>query len=243
MMPAAMARRARELTEHGEAFVSATVVRAQRPTSVEAGDAALVLADGSVEGFVGGSCAEHSVRAYALQAIASQEALLLRILPFGDEAETGPEGREAAREEGAVTVENPCLSGGAIEIFLEPVVPAPRVLVVGDTPIAAAVVALGAELDLDIVAVDGDELEAKPGDLALVVAAQGATSCTPCAPPSKRACPTSAWWPAASAATGCSASCAATACRRSCSIGSTSPPDSTSGRARPRRSRCRSSPR
>ncbi|MEA2376367.1 MAG: xanthine dehydrogenase accessory factor [Thermoleophilaceae bacterium] len=173
MMPAAMARRARELTEHGEAFVSATVVRAQRPTSVEAGDAALVLADGSVEGFVGGSCAEHSVRAYALQAIASQEALLLRILPFGDEAETGPEGREAAREEGAVTVENPCLSGGAIEIFLEPVVPAPRVLVVGDTPIAAAVVALGAELDLDIVAVDGDELEAKPGDLALVVAAHG----------------------------------------------------------------------
>ena len=46
-------------------------------------------------------------------------------------------------EEGAVTVENPCLSGGAIEVFLEPVVPAPRVLVVGDTPIAAALLRWG----------------------------------------------------------------------------------------------------
>ncbi len=48
-----------------------------------------------------------------------------------------------------MTVQNTCLSGGAIEIFLEPVLPAPRVLVVGDTPIAAAVRSLGAELGLD----------------------------------------------------------------------------------------------
>ena len=72
-----------------------------------------------------------------------------------------------------MTVENPCLSGGAIEIFLEPVVPAPRVLVVGDTPIAGAVLRLGAELGLDAVAVDGEELAPAPGDLALVVAAHG----------------------------------------------------------------------
>ena len=78
-----------------------------------------------------------------------------------------------ASEDGAVTVENPCLSGGAIEIFLEPVVPAPRVLVVGDTPIAGALLRLGAELGLDAVAVDGDALEPRPGDLALVVAAHG----------------------------------------------------------------------
>jgi xanthine dehydrogenase accessory factor len=173
MMPEAMSRRARELTERGESFVTATVVRAQRPTSVEAGDTALVLGDGTIEGFAGGACAEHSVRAYALQAIESGEAVLLRILPFGEEADIAPEGRETAREEGAVTVENPCLSGGAIEIFLEPVVPAPRLLVVGDTPIAAAVRRLGAELGLEAVAVDGDELTPQPGDLAVVVAAHG----------------------------------------------------------------------
>ena len=71
-----------ELAENGEPFVTATVVRVQRPTSAKAGDAALVLADGSIEGFVGGDCAEHSVREYALRAIESGDPLLLRIVPF-----------------------------------------------------------------------------------------------------------------------------------------------------------------
>jgi xanthine dehydrogenase accessory factor len=172
MMPAGMSRRARELTERGEPFVAATVVRAQHPTSVESGSAALVLADGTIEGFVGGVCSEHSVRAYALQALGSGEPMLVRILPFGDQA-IGPEGREVAAEEGSVTVENPCLSGGALEIFLEPVLPPPRVLVVGETPIAGAVLRLAAELDLDAVAVGGGDVEPRPGDLALVVASHG----------------------------------------------------------------------
>jgi len=173
MMPAAMSRRARQLADQGESFVTATVVRAQSPTSVVAGNVALVLGDGTIEGFVGGSCAEHSVRAYSLQAIESGEPLLLKVLPFGKEGEVGPEGREVASEDGAVTVENPCLSGGAIELFLEPVLPAPRVLVVGDTPIAGALLRLGAELDLDAVAVEGEALDPRPGDLALLVAAHG----------------------------------------------------------------------
>ena len=84
MMPPALSRRALELAERGEPFVTATVVRAQRPTSATAGNTALVLSDGTVEGFVGGECAEHSVRSYALKAIESGEPLLLRILPFGD---------------------------------------------------------------------------------------------------------------------------------------------------------------
>ena len=143
MMSADLSRRAQELAAEGKAFVTATVVRAQRPTSVKAGDVALVLADGTIEGFVGGVCAQQSVRAYALKAIETEEALLLRIVPDGPIGEDPGTGREIAVEEGAVTAQNPCLSGGAIEIFLEPVLPAPRVLVVGDTPIAAAVVTLG----------------------------------------------------------------------------------------------------
>jgi xanthine dehydrogenase accessory factor len=169
MMTAALSRRAQELAERGEAFVAATVVRAQRPTSAEAGNAALVLADGTIEGFVGGDCAEHSVRAYALKAIESGEAVLLRILPFGDD----PEGEEVAREDGAVTVQNPCLSGGAIEVFLEPILRAPRVLVEGDTPIVHALLRIGAELGLDMVGVEGGDFEPRPGDLALVVAGHG----------------------------------------------------------------------
>jgi xanthine dehydrogenase accessory factor len=172
MMPAALSRRAQELAEKGKPFVTATVVRAQRPTSVEAGDAALVLGDGTIEGFVGGSCAEHSVRAYALKAMESGEAVLLRILPFGEEG-AGTADEEIAREDGAVTVQNPCLSGGAIEVFLEPVLRAPRVLVEGDTPIARALHRLGPELGLDVVAVGGEDFELRPDDLGLVAAGHG----------------------------------------------------------------------
>ena len=173
MMSPAVSRRAAELAAEGTAFVTATVVRAQRPTSVRAGDVALVLGDGSIEGFVGGVCAQQSVRVYALKAIETEEALLLRIVPDGPVGEDPDTGRVIAVEEGAVTAQNPCLSGGAIEIFLEPVVPAPRVLVVGNTPIAAALVSLGAELDLTVVSVSEGAPEPVAGDLALVVAAHG----------------------------------------------------------------------
>jgi xanthine dehydrogenase accessory factor len=110
---------------------------------------------------------------YSLKAIETEEAVLLRIVPDGPMGEDPETGREVPVEEGAVTAQNPCLSGGEIEIFLEPVVPAPRVLVVGDTPIAAAVLSLGAELGLDLVPVQTDATEPSPGDLALVVAAHG----------------------------------------------------------------------
>ena len=112
-------------------FVAATVVRAQSPTSVRAGDSAIVRPDGTIEGFVGGTCAEASVRLYSLRAMESGEPVLLRILPGA--AEGQPEA-----EEGSVTVKNPCLSGGALEVFLEPHLPAPTMRVVGSAPIAIA---------------------------------------------------------------------------------------------------------
>ncbi len=173
MMTDAVSQRARELAAEGTAFVIATVVRAQRPTSVKAGEVALVLGDGTIEGFVGGVCAQQSVRVYSLKAIETEEALLLRIVPDGPVGEDPETGREVRVEDGAVTAQNPCLSGGSIEVFLEPVLPTPRVLVVGDTPIAAAVLSLGAQLGLDLVPVDEGAPDPSPGDLALVVAAHG----------------------------------------------------------------------
>jgi xanthine dehydrogenase accessory factor len=170
MIPAALARRAQELTTARTPFVTATVVRAQSPTSVDPGSVALVLADGTIEGFVGGVCAEQSVRAYSLIALDRGEPVLLKILPDGEEF--GVDGGVAVSD-GAVTVRNPCLSGGAIEVFLEPTPPAPRVLVVGDTPIAAAVRRIGAELDLEMVAVGVEGPEPQAGDLAVIVAAHG----------------------------------------------------------------------
>jgi xanthine dehydrogenase accessory factor len=164
----ALTRRVQELAAEGSPFAVATVVRVERPASVHPGSAGIVQIDGTIEGFIGGHCAQHSVRLHALEAIESGLPLLLRIVPDGPE--------EAVREEGAVTVTNHCLSGGAIEVFLEPVLPAPRVLVAGDSPIVAALEALGPEVGLKIVAahaIKDGVLVPAAGDLALVVAAHG----------------------------------------------------------------------
>jgi xanthine dehydrogenase accessory factor len=164
----ALSRRAKELAAERAPFVVATVVRVQRPASVEPGSVGLVHADGTIEGFIGGHCAQHSVRLYALEALEAGAPTLLRILPEGP--------AEPVREEGAVTATNHCLSGGAIEVFLEPVLPAPRVLVAGDSPIVAALRALGADVGLEVVAaadIEDGVLTPAAGDLALVVAAHG----------------------------------------------------------------------
>lgn len=121
-----------------EPYVHATVVRAQRPTSTWPGATAVVHPDGEIEGFVGGQCAEGSVRAAALDALESGEPLLLRILPDGDEV--------FPDTPGAKTVVNPCLSGGAIELFLAPHLPRRRLVIFGDTPIADAVADLAEHL-------------------------------------------------------------------------------------------------
>jgi xanthine dehydrogenase accessory factor len=161
----ALSRRAEALIEAREPFVAATVIRAQSPTSVRPGDAALIRADGLIDGFVGGACAESSVRLHALRVLETGEPLLLRIVPGDDELDAGA-------IEGEVTVRNPCLSGGALEIFLEPQVPAPHVLVVGKTPVAVALMELGAALGFAMVG--GDERDApEPGDAAVIAASHG----------------------------------------------------------------------
>jgi xanthine dehydrogenase accessory factor len=180
MISGTLNRRANQLRELGEAFVIATVVRVGRPTSVEPGDVAIVNGDGTIEGFLGGVCAQHSVRLYSLKAIESGKPLLLRILPHGPGPDDGSgeedpaQTEEISNEDGTVTVQNPCLSGGAIEAFLEPVLPEPRVLVAGDSPIVAALKRIGPELGLELVSLAARSGAAPvSGDLALVVAAHG----------------------------------------------------------------------
>src|SRR3954467_14628143 len=112
MIKGDLVRRMEQLLSAREPFVTATVVRAARPTSVRPGDVALVLADGTIEGFVGGVCTEHSVRAYALQALQRGEGLLLRVLPFDED---GPPPVDQTSGDGTVTVQNPCLSGGSMD--------------------------------------------------------------------------------------------------------------------------------
>jgi xanthine dehydrogenase accessory factor len=156
-----LADRASGLVSERAQFVLATVVRARRPTSVRPGDTAIVLADGTIEGFVGGVCAEASVRLHALRALETGEALLLRLVP--SEAEMGDS------VEDAVVEHNPCLSGGALEIFLEPRLPAPRMVVTGAAPIARSLRELAAAAGYEVV----DEADGLADAAAVVVAAHG----------------------------------------------------------------------
>ena len=152
-----IATRAAELTSARVPYVHARVVLAERPTSAKPGDEALILADGTMIGFVGGSCAESTVRAQSLALLDSQESLVLRICPVPEE-----------QTEGKVTVHNPCLSGGTLEIFLEPMVPAPLITVVGDSPIARALIRIGEQMGYDLVS--STEVH---GAAAVVIASHG----------------------------------------------------------------------
>lgn len=157
-------QRVGELVASRVPFVLATVVRAEMPTSARPGDAAIILADGVVEGFVGGQCAEESVKVAAMGVLTSGEPLLLRVLPA--EEEGFPE------RPGAQAVVNPCLSGGAIEVFLEPKLPAARIAVVGNTPIAEALVQFGTQLGYAMDHVPNGVPDAA-GSLAVLISSHG----------------------------------------------------------------------
>ncbi len=160
-----IADRVGELVQQRRPFVQATVVRAQCPTSVRPGDAAVVLPDGSIEGFIGGQCAEGSVRTAALDVLKSGEALLLRILPEDSD--------EFPATSGALTTVNPCLSGGALEIYLQPMIPATSITVVGNTPIADALATLGASLGYAITTSPDSLPGAEQAPSAVIVASHG----------------------------------------------------------------------
>jgi xanthine dehydrogenase accessory factor len=163
MITGELARRMERLRAERAPFVAATVVRAARPTSVRPGDSALVLADGTIEGFVGGVCAQASVRLYAARALETGEAILLRLLPGA------ARGEEPAGPDGVVVAHNPCLSGGSLEILLEPQLAAPRMVIAGDTPIARALAEVAAAAGYEV----ARDAEPQASDAALVVASHG----------------------------------------------------------------------
>ncbi len=157
-----ISERAEQLIRSRTPFVHATVVRAQQPTSAHPGDEAILLVDGTIEGFVGGHCAQNSVRKAALGALQAGESVLLRVLPDGDV--------HFPEAPGACVVVNPCLSGGALEIYLTPRLPAPLIRICGSTPISDAVAQLCALLGYDIRRDDTDDLS---DAAAVVIASHG----------------------------------------------------------------------
>jgi xanthine dehydrogenase accessory factor len=133
--------KATELLARGEPFVTASVVRFQAPISGKPGDKAIILADGKMWGWIGGGCAQPVVIKEALKALADGKPRLVRISP------------SAAPEDGIVDYTMTCHSGGALDIYIEPVLPKPHILIFGRSPIAQTLARLGRTIGYRISAV------------------------------------------------------------------------------------------
>lgn len=133
------------MKEEGQSFALATVVRTVAATAAKAGARAVILPDGTIaEGWIGGGCARAAVLKAARQALADGRVRLVSIQPedlldqrsvaAGDEAE------------GIAFAKNSCPSQGTMDIFVEPVLPRPEIVVCGSSPVAAAVADLARKL-------------------------------------------------------------------------------------------------
>src|SRR6266511_5830008 len=124
-----------EASGDGRPYALATVVRVDPPVSARVGDKAVVTAEGVLSGWVGGACSEPIVIREALAALAEGHPRLVRITPAEMQAAVADE-PAAVELPGVVAAVSTCPSGGGLEVFVEPVGVAPRLLVAGATPVA-----------------------------------------------------------------------------------------------------------
>jgi xanthine dehydrogenase accessory factor len=129
---------ARELSDRGAPYALATVVWRRSPSSGQVGSRALITGDGQIEGWVAGACAEPAVISQAVQAIAEGRP---RLVFLGT-----PEELAEHHRDGVVTVPIACQSEGALEVYVEPFLPAPHVVAVGGSPAAETLVQIAFSL-------------------------------------------------------------------------------------------------
>jgi xanthine dehydrogenase accessory factor len=156
-----------ELSRRGEAFALATVVWRQGPSSGQQGSRAVITEAGELYGWIGGACAEPMVIGQAQRAIADGEA---RLLLLGT-----PEQFGAPVPEGMTVVPIACQSEGALEVYVEPVLPAPHLVVVGRSPMAYTLTDLARTLGWRAALIDGPDFTAADASerSMVVVATQG----------------------------------------------------------------------
>ena len=143
---------ASELAGRDEAFALATVVRREPPSSARVGDAAIVTPKGEFHGWLGGSCTRPTVIREALAALADDAPRLIGIV-------RDPESATQTRS-GLTVFPMACHSGGSVEIYIEPMLPARRLLIFGVAPAALALARLAAVLGYRVEAVDPEANQA-----------------------------------------------------------------------------------
>ena len=160
--------RAVELTKNGESFVMATVVWRQGPSSGHSGARAIITSDGKLHGWIGGACAEPVLIREAKKVMAAGKAQLIWL---GQEADF----KGMHVPDGVMTVPMACQSEGALQIYVEPVAAAPRVVIVGRSPMAITLNQLIQALDWRVELIDMNDFSASSIDESsiVVVATQG----------------------------------------------------------------------
>jgi len=141
-------KKSAELIARGESFATATVVRCQAPSSGKPGDKAIIHPNGEIWGWIGGGCAQPVVIKEALKSLADRRPRLVRISPSAD-----------GSEEGIVDYTMTCHSGGALDIYIEPVLPSPHVVILGRSPIGQTLARLGREIGYAVSVVAAEELK------------------------------------------------------------------------------------
>jgi xanthine dehydrogenase accessory factor len=122
----------------GEPFAVATVVRTVAATAAKAGAKAVILPDGTIsEGWIGGGCARAAVLKAAKDALGDGRSRLVSVQPPDLLADHGVEAGD--EQEGVRFAKNMCPSEGTMDIFVEPVLPRPQVVICGSSPVAVAI--------------------------------------------------------------------------------------------------------
>jgi xanthine dehydrogenase accessory factor len=145
-LPNALFAAAQRLQQQGEPYALVSVVRTQAPTSARAGDKALVTAQGIVHGWIGGGCAQPAVLHTVRLALQDGRARLVRVAPADEER------AQATGSAPGETLEFDmgCHSGGMIELFIDPILPPTRLVVIGDSPVAVALAGLAPRVGLPV---------------------------------------------------------------------------------------------
>ena len=171
--PNSLARRAESLQRAGELaqaerpFAVVTVVRTEPSTSASTGNRAIVFMDGSMEGWVGGGCIQPTARREGLAALEDGEPRLVRITPD-----------TAASQRNVLMARMTCASEGTADLYVEPFLPRPTLIVAGDTPVAATLATIAPPLGFRLLTMDaGARLTPEevpyPQDSWMVVATYG----------------------------------------------------------------------
>lgn len=164
-MRAELLQLAADLAKKGEPFVLAMVVRRESYSSAQQGDMAVITADGGYHGWLGGNCTQPTVRREARRALGDGKPRLVSL---------SPEPQRHALP-GVTALPMTCHSGGSVDIYLEPVLPAPRLLLFGDSPCARALAQLGGVMgySVEVAAGAGAQPQASARRTYAVVATMG----------------------------------------------------------------------